>query len=317
MSIFVYQAYGLLIHSQIQCPELSPASGSSTLPDVTIRLAQPVSAVCEPGEESCFQVLPGAFRLFISGVARYIVENGNSILIEPQAGVPIDKVRLFLLGSAMGALLYQRGLFPLHGSAVNTKWGAMIFVGPQGMGKSTLAAHFLRRGYTLLSDDVCAIIPAADRISVLPALAQMRLCEDAWQRLGQPGDACFNVDKFVVPMNQGYCNQPVPLRAIHILGNLDSGEPQFLPIRGFDRIRCLLENLYRPEFLKGQATQSDLMRMAGAVAQKAAVVQVSRQRDPQKIEACIDFLELAWAQNFDTFQERGQDECAPLKQATR
>jgi hypothetical protein len=174
----------------------------------------------------------------------------------------------------------------------------MIFVGAQGVGKSTLAAQFHHRGYSLLSDDVCAVAAGPEGLHVLPALAQMRLCPDAYERLGQPEGALFNVDKFVVPMKERYCARMVPLTAIHILSNLDEGDPQFSVLRGFDRVQRLLENLYRPQYLNGQGTQSDLMRLAGLIAQKATMVQVLRRRDPEMIENLVDFLEFEWVEHF-------------------
>ena len=51
-------------------------------------------------------------------------------------------VRLYLLGTCMGALLFQRKLLPLHGSAVVINGKAYAFVGDSGAGKSTLAAAF-------------------------------------------------------------------------------------------------------------------------------------------------------------------------------
>jgi hypothetical protein len=236
--------------------------------------------------------------LVVKGVGRYLVEEGSRISIEPLAGSSTDEVRLFLLGSVIGALLYQRGLFPLHGSAVETRWGAMIFVGAQGIGKSTLAAQFYRRGYRLLSDDVCAVTTIDGKLQVLPALAHFRLCADAYERLAPAQDVRFNVDKFVVPMNEGYCPDPVPLKAIHVLANQEGGDPQFEVIRGFDRVQRLFENLYRPQFLKGQETQSDLMRLAGQIAQKTPMATVSRKRDPETIDGMIDFLESSWAEHF-------------------
>jgi len=52
-----------------------------------------------------YEVQPGHFRLDVPGVARYSVEDGKSILIEPMADSTPEKIRLFLLGSTMGALL--------------------------------------------------------------------------------------------------------------------------------------------------------------------------------------------------------------------
>jgi hypothetical protein len=298
MSLNIYWAYGLCLYSEVICPELPPHPEPSAAPDVTIRMLPSVSAVTESLRNGYFEVSPGGFHMAIPGVAKYHVEEGKQILIEPLDGASPDEVRLFLLGSALGALLYQRGLFPLHGSAVETAWGAMIFVGAQGVGKSTLAAQFHRRGYRLLSDDVCAVATTPEGLRVLPALAHFRLCEDAYQRLGTPQNARFNVDKFVVSMGDGYCPNPAHLAAIHILANHDQDASRFDVLRGLDRIQSLLENLYRPQFLMGQATQSDLVRLAGQIAQKATIVTVTRRRDPQAIDDLVGFLESAWAERF-------------------
>lgn len=270
----------------------------SAVPDVVIRLLAPVSTVSASLESGYFEVRPGVFRLAIPGVGQYTVEEGKRILVEPLADAAIEKVRLFLLGSSMGALLYQRGLFPLHGSAVETAWGAMIFVGAQGVGKSTLAAQFHRSGYRLLSDDVCAVSETLEGLRILPALAQFRLCADAYNRLGNAEGARFDVDKYVVPMGDGYCPDPIPLRAIHILSDQDAEESRINVLRGFDRVQCLLENLYRPHYMKGQETQAKLMRLAGSIAQQVTIFSVERRRDTAGIEGLVSSLESVWAECF-------------------
>jgi hypothetical protein len=298
MSLKEYWAYGLRIHAELECPELPFISLETEAPDVTIQLLPARADALEPLENGYYEVQPGVFRLAVPQVAQYRVEAGQRIFITPFPDAPAEKIRLFLLGSALGALLYQRGLFPLHGSAVETSWGAMIFVGAQGAGKSTVAAQFHRKGYRLLSDDVCAVAATSGGLQVLPALAQFRLCTDAYERLGTARGARFDVDKFVVPMGEGYCPHPAPLRAIHILADHDSSEPEFKVLQGFDRVQRLLQNLYRPHYLKGQATQGDLMRMAGLIAQQSTMVSVSRRRDPEAIEGLVGFLESGWAACF-------------------
>ena len=142
-----------------------------------------------------------------------------------------------------------------------------------------------------------------DGLRILPALAQIRLCADAWQRLGTPEGSRFDVDKYVVPMGERYCPDPVPLRAIHVLSDqalADHDVPQFEPLRGLGKVQCLLENLYRPFYLKGQRTQSEVSRMAGIIAHHAAVVRVSRRRDATLPQDLVRFLEMAWADCFES-----------------
>lgn len=298
MSFNDYFTYGLHIRSEIDCPELPPHRLPGATPDVVVSLRSTVLQVSESLDNRYYEVRPEIFRLAVPGVGQYLVEEGSRISIEPMAGTSQEEIRLFLLGSAMGALLYQRGLFPLHGSAVETKWGAMIFVGTQGIGKSTLAAQFHRKGYRLLSDDVCAVASTPEGLEVLPAVAHFRLCADAYELLGCPQGAQFNVDKFVVPMGDRYCPEPIHLKAIHILADQEEGNPDFKLLRGFDRVQRLLENLYRPQYLQGQRTQSDLMRMAGLIAKNSTMVAVTRRRDPELIPELVDFLETAWADHF-------------------
>ena len=71
--------------------------------------------------------------------------------------VPDANIRLYLLGSAMGVLLHQRGLLPLHANAVEIDGKAFAFMGASGSGKSTLAAWFHDHGYRIIADDVCAV----------------------------------------------------------------------------------------------------------------------------------------------------------------
>ena len=313
MSLNAYWAYGLSIHTDLVCPELPRHPHPLHDPDVTILLLPPEAGTLCPLADGSYEVQSGCFRLDVPGVARYRVEEGKRIFIEPLANASLEKVRLFLLGSTMGALLYQRGLLPLHGSAVETQWGGMIFVGAQGSGKSTLAAEFHRCGYRVLSDDVCAIESTPQGLRILPALPQFRLRANAYERFGASPEAYFDVDKFAVPMGERYCPDPVRLRAIHILCDQSAELPGFEVVRGLDRVRRLFENLYRPYFLKGQRTQNDLVRLAGVIAERATLTAVSRRRETTATADLVRFLELNWAECFGTSFDTGEELNAALR----
>jgi hypothetical protein len=307
MSLNAYQAYGLSIQTDLVCPELPPHPHPTYEPDVTITMLGEEASIPSPLSDRSYEVRPGCFQLDVPGVARYRVEDGRRILIQALASASPEKVRLFLLGSTMSALLYQRGLLPLHGSAVETRWGGMIFVGPQGSGKSTLAAQFHRQGYRLLSDDVCAVESTPDGLRILPASAQFRLCADAYQELGASPEAYFDVDKFAVSMGERYCPHPVPLKAVHILSDASAEGPRFEVVRGLERVRSLFENLYRPHFLMGQRTQNDLVCLAGLIAQHATLAAVSRRRDRTAAADLVKFLELTWAECFQPCFNPGKE----------
>lgn len=294
-----YYAYGLQFESDLFCPELQPVSDPNAVPDVNIRMIpEEVDAPESDDGDPEFHVEAGRFRLTIPRIARYDVEQGKRIFIRPRGTASRDEIRLFLMGSAMGALLYQRGFLPLHGSAVETPWGAMVFAGQQGAGKSTLAAHLIRRGYRFLSDDICAMTRTSAGHQVVPAVSHLRLCEDVYRHLGKPTYARFHVDKYVVPIEGNSPTHSVPVRAIHILSEGPAPGPAFEVLRGFERIRQIFEHLYRPEFLHGQGTEQSLLQSAGQIAAETTMITASRPRDLMALEEFIDGLEAFWTKMF-------------------
>ena len=118
--------------------------------------------------------------LHVPEVARYLVSRGESVVVDPDGDPDEDSLRVFLLGSALGALLFQRGYLVLHGNAVRVRDQCLICVGPSGAGKSTLAAEFMRRGHEVLADDV---VPVAADCRILPGFPRIKLWQDAADRL--------------------------------------------------------------------------------------------------------------------------------------
>ncbi|MBT8216517.1 MAG: hypothetical protein KJO17_06695, partial [Acidimicrobiia bacterium] len=118
----------------------------SQQPDVAIRWGT-VPATIEDviGEGLIFQASARELLLDVEGTARFLISDGRRVVVEGSPGVPDSRIRLFLLGSVFGAILHQRGLLPLHGSAVEVGDRCMIFVGVAGSGKSTVAAALAKR----------------------------------------------------------------------------------------------------------------------------------------------------------------------------
>ena len=56
-----------------------------------------------PGQGIHFEATPGRFLLQVDGIGRFLVRDGREIMIDRHPAASDDEVRLFLLGSAMGA----------------------------------------------------------------------------------------------------------------------------------------------------------------------------------------------------------------------
>lgn len=300
---FFFRAYELNFESAFEHTGIFNNFSCNSLPDVTIEIGAAPACLDFPTiQNDYFQITPHNFLLTIPNVARYHVYKGQQVIVDPFPNADQDKIRLFLFGSAMGAVLYQRGLFPLHGSAISTEHGVVIFVGPQGIGKSTLAAHFQRRGYYLLSDDVCAITKHADStFQVLPAFSQLRLCTDAFERLGNTSvnmtSARFDVDKYVVSLTQASNSECYPLYAIYQLTDHDLPVIIQKKMQGFERFNLLLSNLYRISYLPGFETKGEIMQTAASIAKVTEIYEILRPRNHERIEELADILEEKWDTN--------------------
>ena len=88
----------------------------------------------------------------------------------------------------MGALLHQRNILILHGSAIKVNGESVIFVGPSGVGKSTLAAGFTKRGYPFLVDDVCALSVGCNHPLVIPGFPRLKLWADTLKKIDTDTD---------------------------------------------------------------------------------------------------------------------------------
>ena len=154
MSIHDYTVFGLKVRSELALPELAPDRTETPADVVIARGKIPGLKSAEAG----LHVAGDALVLVVPEVARYAIRGGSSIVVEPEtADVPETNVRLFLLGSAFGALLHQRGLLPLHANAVEIDGSAVAFMGASGSGKSTLAMWLCDQGFRILADDVCVV----------------------------------------------------------------------------------------------------------------------------------------------------------------
>lgn len=262
---FAYTLFGLRIVSEIELPELTPAEAGEA--DVTIELGSvPNPPSGDLSVDGASVVLP------IPEVARYRISGGSRILVEPEAIAPIRNVRLYLLGSAMGLLLHQRGDLPLHANAVEIGGKAVAFMGRSGAGKSTLAAAFHDRGHAVIADDVCVIRFDGEGVPhAWPGIPRLRLWEEALTATGRSSDAYQlsyagdeNFRKFDVPVKRAGVIE-LPLAAVYQLGTGD--RLNFRPLQGFELAEAIFANTYRGGYLRAvgdpRAHWSAAMRLGG------------------------------------------------------
>ena len=285
-----YRLYGLSIESDLPLPELTAAAVADPA-DVRIELAPlPAGLPTEPG----LHRLADGTLLNMPDAGRYRVQGGRRVTIQPLPGTPERNVRLYLLGSALGLLLHQRGLLPLHANSVGVDNLGIAFVGPSGAGKSTLAAHLLNRGYDLLADDVSVVEPHDGTWVVQPGLRRLRLWGETLRQHGTDpsqyerayaGDDSW--DKYEIVVGGGAIGA-VPLRAIYLLDRGDGGSVERQgPV---DAVEILSGNTYRGNYLAWTGRAERHMRQCVALARAVPVFRWRRPWDVRSMGVEVDRL---------------------------
>ena len=247
-----------------------------------------------------YQAGPGAFLMQVDGIAGYYVTEGRRILIEREPGATDEEILLFLMGSAMGALLHQRNILPLHASAVQVDGKTVLFIGPSSIGKSTLAAGFQKQGYPILADDVCAVTADGNNgAKVIPGFPRLKLWADTLKKLDTEKSGLIRVrldhdfKKYFVPFDNT-APEPTPVRSVFVLHSTNTDQFEMEELVGMSRIEPLLNHTYRPRFLEGLGGKKAHFRLCSQVADKARVIKVVRPRKGFRLDELMDLAERHW-----------------------
>ena len=252
-----YLIFGFSTDCPIPLPEAYPAQ-PHTATDVTVISGTagegfPTDDIFELVREKRYwwqRTQDECHMMFNCPAGLFEIRDGNTIIMQLYPDADNELAKIYLLGSAMGAIQVQRGRIPIHGGAVVTPRGAMIITGGQGAGKSTMTSAFVYNGYPYLTDDVSSIRIEGDNAIIVPAYPQRKLVRDACAPLGYAPEDLVLVDgerdKFAVRDIENWCLEPTKLWAIAEIYPVERGEEiSVSQVKGRDMLDCVTRNLYR------------------------------------------------------------------------
>lgn len=281
-SKFVYKAFGFTLLSELTLPELPKIAPYRNQIDIYIclgELSKKWSELSEP--ESFFVVRKQLIMFQIPSVAIFSIEDGKKIVVSPIGDTTEEQLRLYILGTCMGAILLQRQILPLHGSAIAINGKAYAIVGDSGAGKSTLASAFLQNGYQLLSDDVIPVTLSNENIPIVtPAYPQQKLWQESLHAFGLSSEnLCPIVEresKFAVPVTEQFVECQLPLSGIIELVKTENEQISFTPIANIKRLYTLFYHTYRNFLLAPSGQLEWHFAFTAKLAQNIEMFQICR-----------------------------------------
>ncbi|MFZ1741669.1 MAG: hypothetical protein WAT93_02380 [Pontixanthobacter sp.] len=289
-----FRVYDMNVQSDIFFPELQTLSDNAATDIIIRRGLNRQPEVSDPGNiRTYLDGSTGYLWLNIPEILSMEITDGRSIAYERAPGIEDDEVRLFLLGSGLGAILMQRGHVVIHGNAIVTEKqdGAIMCIGDTGAGKSTTAIAMMQRGLRVLADDVC---PLDAQGFVLPGMARAKLWEETARQLGIDTSGLSRIRstdaKFNLPLGSAHCATPQSVRAFYWLVPDDVADVSIRSVDGAEKFTVLRNNVYRPEYLRPLGLEVDYLRRLALIASNTPVFQILRPKKGFEIDSLLDTI---------------------------
>lgn len=300
MRSYTYHVYGLKLRSAIELPELlsAPPGGE----EVEIRMGKvPEQLNGRASKGVLYQAIEGDFILRMKDVGAFRVQKGTTITLEPFTEKPSGLFRVFLLGSVMGAVLHQRGILPVHGSAVSNEKGALVIAGRSAAGKSTLAAALAARSYQLVADDISALTAYSKGFEVQAGIPWLKLWKDALDKTGleaggKPDSAKLEkvraqIEKYARDSRDIFTPEAHPLRSILVLHPWNRPEVQIRELSGSGKFEALSAHIYRQEFIHPLGLSLEHFGRLSKLSQFVRVWQVQRPASAWMMDELCELIE--------------------------
>lgn len=288
---YYYDVYGLKIKSDIELPELLKSNDVNYEINICTGIT-PINIVksIEQGRNLYLNCKEIWFN--IKSVGTYMLYNGNTILVDKDAKADIEDVKAYLLGSALGMILFQRNTLAIHGGTIVINNKTLTIVGESGAGKSTLTTALRLNKYLFMADDVSVI---NDNLMINSSYPQQKLCKDTMLKLGYELNQFKKIDddreKYKIPLKEDFISKPVKMGSICEIKIADNSKVEIEEVKGKEKLIILINNIYRIELIKKSGIPPEYFKKCLEIAQNIKFYRMYRPKDKYTISEQIRVLE--------------------------
>lgn len=295
-----YRICGRTVRSELELPSAVVADRPTGRVDISIRYdAVPPHLPDATATGPTWDMAGPRFLLRVPRIGQFLMTDGREMAVELAPGASERDATGFVLGTAFGLLLHQRGAFVLHGAAVAADGRAVAICGASGAGKSTLAAALCSDGCALVADDLCVIdLDEGRRPIVLPDGRRLKLWTQAIERLNltalprnavREGFEKYYIEPFETALS------PARLSAIYVLREArPPHKPGIEQLTLPDALRALEREAYRPGLRARMSRSADLLAHTAAIFAHARAFVVRSPRGFAELPRTVASMRAHW-----------------------
>lgn len=212
---------------------------------------------------------------YSDGTRFLICDDASEVVAHWPAPLTPEDTATYLMGPVLAFVLRLKGRVCLHASSIAVDGNAVAFVGPSGVGKSTLAAALVSRGFRVVSEDVLPLRLEHNRILVDPGGPLIRLWQSSVHSLFGAPDAMPlltpNWDKRFQPLSAesgSFMPQSCPLCVIYLLAPRQPGQANaaISPLTSREALMALVLNTYSNKLLDTEMRSQEFELLGQLVA---------------------------------------------------
>jgi len=242
-----------------------------------------------------FRMRDGEFyRFCYADETEFVIDKaGTEVWAAWREPLTLEDTTTYLLGPVMGFVMLLRGVVCLHASAVAVGDEAMALLGPAGSGKSTTAAAFAERGYSILAEDVVTLDDRGDHFLVRPGYPCIRLWPAAVKALygseTHLPKLTPNWDKCYLDLNNNFQREPLRLAAIYHLSERrhDATAPFVRSLDRAEGLMSLVANTYATKLMDKHMRAREFELLTRLLNQ-VALRRVTPHANPGRINELCD-----------------------------
>ena len=238
------------------------------------------------------------FRYSYADRTEFLVDDaGTEIWAKWTEPLTLEDTATYLLGPVMGFVMLLRGVVCLHASAIAVGDKAIALLGPAGSGKSTTAAAFSERGYSVLAEDVVTLDDHGRSFLVRPGYPCIRLWPASVKALygseTHLPKLTPNWDKCYLDLKEQFHAESLPLAAIYHLGPRRhvTSAPFVETLDRSEGLLSLIANTYATKLMDKQMRAREfelLTRVMNNVPLRRITPHVDPARIPELCQTILD-----------------------------